>query len=216
MAMTDVQICNLALARLGSSLRITALTDGSVQADQCALFFENLRDMTLEDFPWSFASRHGALTVDATARHPFYEYAYNQPSGCLTIRRIYTGDADDTVVPPSPALPTIKADYVRFNYYAAGTPVVNKLMIASDLEDAWIEYTIQITDPTFFSMGFVDALAWKLTVSLAPSIKGDVGFKNIPLLEAEYQGSLSRAEVHDANQGIEPLAQSTRYKDSRW
>lgn len=214
MAMTDVQIGNLALARLGSSLRITALTDGSVQADQCALFFENLRDMVLEDFPWSFATRHEALVEDEDATHPFYEYVHDFPTGCLTIRRIYTGDADDVVVPPLPTLPTIKADYAIFNYYKAGTPVTNKKTIATDIEDAWIEYTIQVTDPTFFSMGFVDALAWKLSVSLCKPITGSS--KDIPLLEAEYQKSLSRAQVHDANQGIEPLAKSTRYKDSRW
>ena len=214
MAMTDVQICNLALANLGSSLRITALTDGSVQADQCSLHFEYLRDMVLEDFPWSFATRHEALIEDTDATHPFYEYVHSFPAGCLTIRRIYTGDADDVVVPPLPALPTIKADYAIFNYYDAGPPVVNERRIATDIEDAWIEYTIQVTDPTLFSMGFVNALAWKLSILLCKSITGSS--KDIPLLEAEYRQSLSRAQVHDANQGIEPLAESTRYKDARW
>ncbi len=204
MAMTDVQICNIALARLGSTLRIASLTDGTVQADQCSLVYETLRDQILADFPWTFATRYGALTVKSTEIHPFYAYVYEMPADALRVLRVFAPDAAKTTREP----------FAVFNYYDAGPPIIDAKRIATDIEDAQAEFIIRITDPTIFTPGFIDALAWRLAAALAFPLK--VNAKDIPLLEAEYQRALGRAQTSDANHGVTEAAKSTRYQDARW
>lgn len=87
---SDYEIVNLALVRLGAT-RITALTDGSRNANEASAIYASIRDDELSKHPWKFASRRSVLE----------EYAENE----LTISGItqanpgvvtYTGtDPDD-------------------------------------------------------------------------------------------------------------------------
>ena len=202
MAMTAVQICNLALSRLGSSLLITALSDNTTQAIQANLIYENVRDMTLEDFPWTFATRSAALTEQTTETHPFFDFVYTYPT-CLKVLRVFAEDAEKTS----------REEFAVYNHYAAGPPVVEVKRIASDIEDAYAEYVVSVADPTLFTYAFVDALAWKLASQLAIPVTGDAS--KVQLLDAQYQFALSRAKASDANEGVQKLARSSRYKDAR-
>jgi len=56
----------MALGRIGSSV-ITALDDGSDEADQAALHYEQARDSLLRSHPWRFASLWVELVLDEEA-----------------------------------------------------------------------------------------------------------------------------------------------------
>ncbi|WP_347989918.1 hypothetical protein [Methylomonas sp. AM2-LC] len=54
---TQINICNLALAKLGDVANISSLTDGSMQAVYCALFYPQALSVLLQRYAWSFALR---------------------------------------------------------------------------------------------------------------------------------------------------------------
>lgn len=55
---TTVQICNLALAKLGNKAMVTAISppDGSMEANYCALFYPQALAVLLTKHNWSFAT----------------------------------------------------------------------------------------------------------------------------------------------------------------
>lgn len=57
---TQVDICNLALRRLGAKA-ITAIDDGSKEADNCSAFWDYIIDEVLDDYPWNFAKKARSL-----------------------------------------------------------------------------------------------------------------------------------------------------------
>ena len=62
--MAAVDICNLALTKLGQTI-ITSLSDDNENARRCNLVYEPKRDELLEKHPWGFAVEK-ALLVDVT------------------------------------------------------------------------------------------------------------------------------------------------------
>ena len=63
---SKVDHCNLALRKIGSKT-IMSLTDGSTEADLCALMYDFVLDAELRKHPWNFAIREIELapsTID--------------------------------------------------------------------------------------------------------------------------------------------------------
>lgn len=58
MGLTAVQVCNLALAKIGSPAMVTSIspTDGSTESQYCALFFSQCFGILLGKHAWSFAT----------------------------------------------------------------------------------------------------------------------------------------------------------------
>lgn len=50
-----INICNIALARIGNSRTINSLTEKTKEAYTCNLFYESMRDAVLADNDWNFA-----------------------------------------------------------------------------------------------------------------------------------------------------------------
>jgi hypothetical protein len=72
MAVSEVQICNLALSKIGDEFSISAIGEDGREGEQCELFFEHTRDHILQSHPWNFAIGRSALSQDATS--PAFEY----------------------------------------------------------------------------------------------------------------------------------------------
>lgn len=66
MALTEVDICNLALGRIAQPA-IVALTDADDEGVQCNLHFDPTRDALLRAHPWRFASKWADLVQDEEA-----------------------------------------------------------------------------------------------------------------------------------------------------
>jgi len=66
---TQVNICNLALKRLGAK-EITAINDGSKNADHCSAFWDYILDEVLEDYSWNFAKK--TATLNYTSGFGYY------------------------------------------------------------------------------------------------------------------------------------------------
>lgn len=94
MAVTEVEICNSALAKVGAA-RILTLDDDSEEARLCKTLFYRLRDKLLRSHPWRFATRRVALGPLVTA--PIYEFqnAFQLPNDCLRVLAIDGNDSEE-------------------------------------------------------------------------------------------------------------------------
>src|SRR6185312_16246570 len=103
--MSEVTICNLALAHLGDTATVASIKppDASVQAQLCARFYPVARDALLEMAQWGFATRRvqpaqvTAPTVtdaDGNTKQTWL-YAYAVPSDMVNVQAVLDQDAAD-------------------------------------------------------------------------------------------------------------------------
>lgn len=184
---SEVDICNLALARLGDNATVASIDppEGSAQAEHCARFYPVARDSLLEMHAWKFATRR-VLLAQLTTDTWNWTFAYAEPTGVLKLLAVLPASAssdDDT------------------QEYEAETDGNGTPIILTDLEGASLRYVAHVTDTTVFSPLFVDALAWLLASYLAgPVLKGDAGAAMAKACLQSFMLALSNAKVSDANQ----------------
>lgn len=172
---SDVEICNLALSNIRAG-SINSLTEGSLQAQLCALKYPLMRDRCLTEMPWSFNRKIRALSVLTTDIFN-WAYAYQYPTDCLKINRLVgaheeLANADADVVSrllDSQLLPLkdmrVQIPYEVFNFNDNKT-------IGTNEADLYIDYSAEITDPNLFTVDFVLALSHLLASELAVPIVG--------------------------------------------
>jgi len=208
---SDVDICNIALSRLGDSATVASIDppEGSPQAGHCAQWYPVCRDMLLEMRNWSFALKRVSLAQLAMP-WPEWSYAYGVPADCIKpiavlpaqagndysvslhgLTSAFTGDTNDR-------LSTASA-YVPRDYVLEATEVGEKI-IYTDEPDAVLRYLYRVIDPTKFTPLFVDAFGWLLASYLAgPIIKGDAGAAAGQTCYKNFALALSSAGDADAN-----------------
>jgi len=190
---SDVDICNLALARLGERATVVSISppEGSVQAEHCARFYQVARDALLEMHPWTFATRRVALGLLAAPARG-WTYTYAVPTGASRLLAVCASSAASD------------ADTQPFEVQGDAH---GARLILSDQPGAHVRFIARVTDATKFSSLFVDALAWLLASHLAgPILKGDAGAHMAQLCYRHFQAVLGHARVADANQGKTRLA----------
>ena len=94
-----VEICNLALARLGDEATVASIDppEGSAQAEHCQRFYPIARDVLLETHDWSFATTRARLSLLADADTWEWQYAYAEPANTIRVLSILgpNGSATD-------------------------------------------------------------------------------------------------------------------------
>lgn len=168
MAVTAVDVANLALDNLGVTQKISALSDGTREGDAAGRWYTYARDNVLADINWRWARRFSVALTEITAEtNAEWAHLYALPADCLEPRRIVSGLRSERT-----------GERIPFDVMlnAAGTTKV----LVTDLDNSGIggsgviiEYTAALTDPTAFSVSFVEALSWRLAVQLAPPLVRD-------------------------------------------
>lgn len=175
---SPADIINLALARIGRKDRIGSLYDGSMPAKIALTLYAQTRDELLIDGNWEFAERNvtgvllkqgpvGGYVPPVTWNNTYpplpwiYEYSY--PSDALKIRAIKP--VPIFFMNPDPSFNRYSID--NDNGYSPPEKV-----ILTNVANAVIVYTGQITDPTTYEADFVEALAAALGRRLAPALMG--------------------------------------------
>jgi hypothetical protein len=148
--MTDIQICNLALARLGDS-RITALTDATAQAQFCSLFYTQTLEELQTEFDWQFCRKLASLTADATSPAFGYARRFAVPSDFLRLIRLNGIDEDE-----------------NFSKWE----IVDGFIHTDLAAPAQIEYIAHVTDAAKFPAVFVEIFSAKLATNLAMPLTG--------------------------------------------
>jgi hypothetical protein len=199
-AISKTRILNLALIDLGISKLVANLdTEASKEAILGRLIFPVEVDYVLRDFPWNFAKRYakpglvaGSPTTPAN-RH--WAFAYRYPSDCLFVRSVISpmGRQATTPIP-----------------FAMGSDAEGEL-IFTDLPEAEIEYTANVTDPERWDAMFVQALHWRLAAHLAPALTRVEGLARSALQMYELEKSRSeRAALNEQQLDPEPESEYIR------
>jgi len=162
-------LANYALVRMGFKQRVGSLFDGSEAAKQFLDIYSQTRDQLLREGEFGFAERDVNMTLlksaplggyippnywDAATNPPppwFFEYAYNDD--VLKVRAIKQQPLFVMDFNPQPVVYRILND----NTY---TPA--KRVIVCNIPDAILTYTAQVTDPSTWSVDFVESLAASL------------------------------------------------------
>lgn len=148
--MTDVQICNLALARLGDA-RITTLADATAQAQYCTLFYSQTLEELQTEFDWQFCRKLASLTADSTAPAFGYARRFAAPSDFLRLIRLNGIDEDE-----------------NFSKWE----IVDGFIHTDLAAPAQIEYIAKVTESAKFPAVFVEILSAKLATNLAMPLTG--------------------------------------------
>lgn len=91
--MTLTDLCNEALDLTGAS-PISALNDGTIEADLCARSYPQVRDRVLREYPWNCAVMRAALTHIPGGLDGFTYELPDAPDHCL---RVLEADDDCAV-----------------------------------------------------------------------------------------------------------------------
>ena len=148
--MTDVQICNLALARLGDA-KITTLGDATAQAQYCTLFYAQTVEELQTDLDWQFCRKLASVSANATAPAFGYSARYALPADFLRVLRINGIDEDE--------------NFSKWEIIGG--------FIHTDLTGPiQLDYVASITDTALFPPVFVELLTAKLAAHLALPLTG--------------------------------------------
>lgn len=182
---SSTEVCNIALAHLGSGKSIASMTERSQEAMACKQFFEIARDATLRDFPWPFATKIDALALIAEDPNADWAFSYRYPTDCLKIRRILSGVRNDT--------PDTRVPYKIANASSGQ-------VLFTDQPNAQIEYTLRVEDPQQYPPDFVMAFSLRLAAYIAPRVTGGDAFKLSERALRLYQLEISSAQATATNE----------------
>lgn len=177
--MSETSICNMALSHVGQGEEIANLTtEKSAAASACRRFFDIARDVVLTDFQWPFARSFQTLSLIEENPNDEWGYSYRYPTDCLFIRRILSGNRQDSETTRIP--------------FIIGSDDSGRL-IYTDQDSAEIEFTKKITDTNKFPHSFQMALSYRLAMYIAPRLSAGDPFKLQQLLAQFYFQELDSA-----------------------
>ena len=189
-----VDICNIALSRLGDRATVTSIDppEGSAQADHCRRFYPIALRTILATYNWSFATTRKEL-ARLTAEPIGGGYAFPIPADCVKI--IYAYPVDENGNANRQTL-----HYVR--------ELINgQVCLVAEQERIWIRYITTEVKPEKFSDVFSDALAFLLASNLAGTVvPGMTGVQMAAEMMRFYEDRLLKAQAQDAVQDRDHLS----------
>lgn len=206
MALSQVQIANLALDVIGTRSTIASLDEDSNEANAISRHWDNAVDCCLRSAHWNFARRQVALTLlqDGTQGQSvplpwLYEYAY--PSDCVLFRQL---------------MPTMQVNPVT----AVGIPApvvaygpTPRVLVGTDLDingnsieviltnqpQAIGVYTFRNSNTAMWDALFVEELAAYLGSRVCLALTGDTGRMRLAFQQAQLFEAQARAQ--NGNEG---------------
>lgn len=185
---TVVDICNLALARIGDEATVSSIDppEGSAQATHCARFYPMARDTLLDAYNWVFTVTRTSLNQLSAAPASGWLYAFVPPANSLGIIAMFLPGAVNDNNPQPFSLETLSdGTEVIYTNFLSPVCLFNK----------------RATDPSVFPPLFVEALVWQVAGNLAgPVIKGSEGMKAAQQCYGMAASYLVKAMTNDAQQ----------------
>lgn len=200
---TPADIANLALGRIGYDGRVGNLYDGSKAAKEILDVYGQTRDDMLRDGNWPFASRTAAATLlksspaggyippngwnPATNPPQPWSFEYTYPDDCIEVR---------ACKPTVFFVPNFAPQYYPFAIAndSAFTPA--RRVVLSNVANALLIYTAQVTDPATWPPDFVEAFAAALGQRLAAGL-----MKSLDMAKLEAADTAAETAEADRRQG---------------
>ena len=208
-AISDTDICNAALVKLGANTITGLSTDTSEQAVMCQSVYRIARDALLRSHPWNFArvwitlSTLTALPVQLLVKpDPHFQGeiiftgAFQLPSDCIRVFRAAPFNYNFRIVGQSlytdaPPQNLGSGSFIGAEPGVGLPPATNTL----NPNSVGVEYISRDVDPTTWDTMFIDALACKIAMELAWAITSNLQVKQD--LNAEFKMKLEEAWYAD-------------------
>lgn len=185
---SDVEICNLALLRLGTN-PITSLTDdGTTASNACLLVYDSTKKSLLRRHFWNFSMQRAALAADVTTPAFEFSYQYTLPSDFLRLKEI--------------------------EQQSSSYSIESGKLLTNQSAPLNIIYVGDVEDVTRFDSLFVEALVLMIVVKIGPRIQGD-GFNPAPFVQ-ELQQVLLEAKMVDAQDSSPDQLKIDTFTKSRY
>ena len=200
----QLDICNLALFKLGHSTRIATLAENSLEANTFNALWEQTLAFVQTDGIWPFLLRTEALAPSADDPPPGWRFRYSRPNTCLTAWALANEDSLRAFrllqvwCQPEWRWATFGSLFDWQTVYGS-----SETEIVTDVEDAWLVYTSSEDNTSRFPPKFVEALACRLAFDAAGPIIGQMGLNNRGALLQEYQLARNDAATHDYNEAVD-------------
>ena len=178
MAATDVEVCNLALVKIGQREFITDLGENTVSAQVCSAVYSTTRDALTECFAWPFAKRRVTLAALSGVTRQGWGYVFALPADCLKPVSIYAGTRN----PSSDNKVPFAVEYES---------TISAPVLLSDYATPELLYIMRVTAVPQMTLAFQQALAWQLAVELCLALPDKAA------LAERIQGKATQA-LHNA------------------
>lgn len=159
---------------------INSLEEGSLEAQQCSLFYEELRDQCLSERDWGFNTK--IATLNELELDEFdWPYVWQWPTDCLAINQLlrnypaYSSNSDaDT------GIEYAIRDYDQRQFRPSTDPkveyriaLVNDTKVITTRESVMrAEYRARVTDPNLMPVHFRIALSYLIAAHIAIPLAG--------------------------------------------
>lgn len=185
MAVSEVQIGNMALGNIGVTDTIESFTESSKAARNVNTWYDFSRKFALEQFNWPFARKRVTLSSHADDAPSDWAYRYQYPSDCLAARHIL-----------NPFGTT--ADAIPFMIEMSENGETKSILCNQD--EACLIYTFDQEAATLFTTSFVLLLAQELAVHLAMPMTAKRSIKQAAA--SEVRALVRMGMGHSANEQV--------------
>lgn len=183
MAISEVSICNYALALLSAN-RITSLGDtDSIESLWCEDIYEEERDALLEEVNWTFAATRVQLAGAADAPAFGWDYKVELPGDVIRVVGVWGDEAQTR----------------REKYQREGT-----FLLVHNVP-VYVTYIKRETNPPTFSAGFRKALSYRIAARLCVPLTEDMKREGLLMKQAEMIKDI--AAGNDGSQGSQERLQ---------
>lgn len=190
MAESVIQICNLALSRIGDE-QITSLNDGSKAASKCSLFWPSVRDAVLRAHPWNCAIAQKELAALSDAPLFKWDAQYPLPSDFLRVHHIFNSSGTEVT-----------------SYEIQGQNI-----LCDEDSPIYLGYVYRLTDvvkyDSLLTMTLVARLAAEICVDLTGSERSAQACWTL------YENILTEARGVDAKEGMEEIVETSTWKQAK-
>lgn len=159
MAQSQLALYNLAVSIAGGNYNISSVSEQSVPAELCELWYESVRQTVLRGAHWTSAKRYARLTVEterdlstdwvSTDPAPGWAYSYALPENILAAR--YLSDF-------SPFELSYETDKKILSCDVGGSAETDAPILC---------YTVDVTDPTLWEADLYQAVAYALSAHIS-------------------------------------------------
>ena len=175
-----VGIVNSSLLKIGARATITALTEGTPNANAAAALYPRVRDDLLRAHAWNFAIARSRLAALATPPEYGFARAFALPEDWLLTIAVHDNDAGRGAVA----------------YRIEGGAIV------TDAAAIWLAYVRRVTDANEMTADFRETLACALAVELAVPVANSGTLRE--RLEDTLRRRLRQARGIDAVEDFPP------------
>ena len=196
MSVSETEICNMALGKLGAGRISNYAADTSEKGVICRLYYETVVDEVLRSHEWNCAIWYQSLSQIASddanyllTNYDGYSYQFQIPTNpfCLRVLEI--------------------PNYPGYDY-----EVVSGFLL-TNLSEVTIKYIRRIENTTKFDTLLVKAIAYRLAAELAVRITNSISVRNDML--QMYERQLTRAIDIDARESENPQTEEYSVRDAK-